>query len=116
MTADPSTGPVPVWTTDVHPTGPAKTAVRTGPSPTLITTAYAVMAAVAAGAAWWLGRRGVTVDTWPPFVQGTDSTAITRYSGAWLTAAAGAVLIAALLLVAVVRRVVRGRSGSMAVA
>lgn len=60
----------------------------------------AVLAVLAAVGAWWLLGRGVVTDVWPPFVDGTDSTLITRYSGPWLTAAAGAALLSALLLLA----------------
>ncbi len=54
-------------------------------------------------AAWFAVRRGIVTDTWPAFLPGTDSTAITRYSGPWLTAAAAAVLGAALCVLALVR-------------
>lgn len=77
---------------------------------------YAVAAVLCAVAAWWLARHGVATDTWPAFVPDAASTQITRYSGAWLTAAAAAALAAALLLVAVVRRVVRSRSRPVPVA
>lgn len=98
---------------------------RFGPEPTangavggpVLTVGYAVVAVACAAGAWWLARRGVATDLWPPFVQGTDDTTITRYSGAWLTAAAGAALVAALLLVTVVRRLLRtrrARSGGFA--
>lgn len=52
-------------------------------------------------AAWFAVRHGVVTDTWPAFLPSTDTTAITRYSGPWLTAAAVAVLgagLSALLL------------------
>ncbi len=75
-----------------------------------LTVGSAVAAVLCAGAAWWLARHGVATDVWPSFAQqDPDGTSITRYSGAWLTAAAGAALAAALLVVAVVRRIARGR-------
>ncbi len=74
------------------------------PSRWLIRSIAAVVAgAVAAAAAVLLGRNGIRTDTFPPFLDGTSSTTITRYSGPWLTAAAGAALLAALLLLSAVR-------------
>lgn len=76
-----------------------------------LTAGYALAAVLCAGAAWWLARHGVATDVWPSFApQDPDGTSITRYSGAWLTAAAGAALAAALLVVTVVRRIVRERA------
>lgn len=57
-----------------------------------------VVALLAAVAAWLLLQHGVRTDAYPAFLPGTDSTGITRYSGPWLTAAAGAALVAALAL------------------
>lgn len=69
--------------------------------------AAAVLAVLAAVAAWWLLGRGIVTDVWPAFVDGTDSTPITRYSGPWLTAAALAALLAALLLLAAAVELIR---------
>lgn len=55
-----------------------------------------VLAVLFLAAAWFAVRHGVVTDTWPAFLPGTESTAITRYSGPWLTAAALAVLGAGL--------------------
>lgn len=100
-----------------EPSGAGSTKVSS-PSRRRLTLAvgYAAGAVVAAGLAWWLAVHGVATDSWPAFAPGSDSTAITRYSGAWLTAAAGAALVAALLLVAAVRQWVRARRGPTAVA
>ena len=57
-----------------------------------------VLAVLAAAAAWFLLRHGIRTDDFPPFIDGQQSTPITRYSGPWLTAAAGMALLAALLL------------------
>lgn len=98
-------------------------AVTGGPAPTgaqptdrvssrrrLLSAGYAVAAVVLAGLAWWLVDRGVATDSWPAFAPGADHTDITRYSGAWLSAAAGAALAAALLVVGAVRQGVRARA------
>lgn len=58
----------------------------------------AVAGALAAVGSWLLLRRGIVTDDYPAFLPGTDSTAITRYSGPWLTAAAAVGLVAALLV------------------
>ncbi len=55
-------------------------------------------AGLAAVGAWLLLRHGIRTDDYPAFLPGTESTGITRYSGPWLTAAAGMGLVAALLL------------------
>ena len=57
-----------------------------------------VAAVLAAIGAWLLLRNGIRTDAYPAFLPGTESTGITRYSGPWLTAAAGVALVAALLL------------------
>jgi hypothetical protein len=65
----------------------------------LIRAVLAIVLAVLVGvAAVLLARRGVRTDVFPPFLQGETGTTITRYSGPWLTAAAGAALLATLLL------------------
>ena len=58
-----------------------------------------VLAVLAAIAAWFLLRHGIRTDDFPPFIDGQQATPITRYSGPWLTAAAGMALVAARLLV-----------------
>jgi len=63
----------------------------------------ALLAVLFLAAAWFAARHGIVTDTWPAFLPGTDSTSITRYSGPWLTAAAGAVLGAGLSVMALVR-------------
>ncbi len=64
--------------------------------------AACVLAVLCAVGAWLLVQGAVHTDIFPPFVAGTSSTSIKRYSGPFLTAAAGAALLAALLLVAAV--------------
>jgi hypothetical protein len=66
-----------------------------------------MLATVAGIAAWWLLGRGVRTDDFPPFLDTQSVTPITRYSGPWLTAAAGAALVAALLLLAAVFDLIR---------
>jgi hypothetical protein len=67
----------------------------------------AILAVLAGAAAWLLWRHGIRTDDFPPFLTGTPSTPITRYSGPWITAAAGAAFLAALLLLSAVLDVVR---------
>ena len=64
--------------------------------------AAGVLGVLAAGGAWWLLQHGINTNTFPPFVDGAESTTITRYSGPWLTAAAGAALLSGLLLLSAV--------------
>lgn len=80
----------------------------------ILAVGYVVGAAVGAGLAWWLAGRGMATDSWPAFAPGADHTDIARYSGPWLSAAAGALLAAALLVVAAVRHVARSRDGAVA--
>lgn len=82
---------------------------RTTRSPRqLFRAAAAVIVAVLVGAAaWLLLRHGVRTDGFPPFLADTTSTPITRYSGPWITAAAGAALLAALLLMSALLDVIR---------
>ncbi len=85
-----------------------------GSAPGRPATTRAVVAVVLAvlflAAAVALARRGIVTDTWPPFLPGTDSTSITRYSGPWLTAAAVALLGAGLSVMSAVRSVRARRS------
>jgi hypothetical protein len=67
----------------------------------------AVLALIAGVAAWWLVGRGVVTNDFPPFLDSQSVTPITRYSGPWLTAAAVAALLAALLALAAVFDLVR---------
>lgn len=67
----------------------------------------ALLAVLAGAAAWLLLRHGIRTDDFPPFLADTPSTPITRYSGPWITAAAGAALVAALLLMSAVLDAVR---------
>lgn len=93
------------------------TAVGSGRVSLLRTGAAAVGGVLAAVTAVLLARNGVRTNTFPPFIPGTSSTTITRYSGPWLTAGAGAALVAALLMLwAVVdlRRWVRARRADRA--
>lgn len=75
---------------------------RRGSRPIVVS---AVLMVLFLAAAWFATRRGILTDTWPAFLPNTDSTAITRYSGPWLTAAAGALLGAGLSAMALVRAV-----------
>lgn len=58
----------------------------------------AVLAVLAGFGTWQLLQNGIRTDSFPPFIAGALSTPITRYSGPWLTAAAGAALVTALSL------------------
>jgi len=72
-----------------------------------------VLAVLAAAVAWLLLRHGIRTDAFPPFLSGAPSTPITRYSGPWITAAAGVALLAALLLLLASIDVIRwSRPGS----
>lgn len=70
--------------------------VRTIVVPGLLTVLFLALAV-------FCGRRGIVTDTWPAFLPGADSTAITRYVGPWLTAAALALLGAGLAVLALIR-------------
>lgn len=89
----PTTSPAP-------PAAPAATGgtnpVRTIVVPGLLTVLFLALAV-------FCGRRGIVTDTWPAFLPGADSTAITRYVGPWLTAAALALLGAGLSVLALIR-------------
>ncbi|MGS0687590.1 hypothetical protein ACVBEQ_20935 [Nakamurella sp. GG22] len=54
-----------------------------------------------------LVRNGIRTDEFPPFLPGTTETPITRYSGPWITAGAGAALLAVLFLLFAVADIVR---------
>ncbi len=83
--------------------GASAPATDGSPSRRLVRSIAAAVAAVLAGvAAVLLVRNGIRTNTFPPFLDGTSSTTITRYSGPWLTAGAGAALLAALLLLSAV--------------
>lgn len=56
----------------------------------------AILAVLAGLGAWQFLRNGIRTDFFPPFIAGAGSTPISRYSGPWLAAAAGAALVAAL--------------------
>ena len=110
----------PVVTTaadDVRPTDPASVEGATGVSAGDVTShsprlmfrgiIAGILAVLAGGGAWLLLRHGVRTDAFPPFLTDTDATPITRYSGPWITAAAGAALLAALLLLSAVLDLIR---------
>jgi hypothetical protein len=110
----------PVVTTaadDARPTDPASAERATGApvgevtsrSPRLMVRGIiaGILAVLAGGGAWLLLRHGVRTDAFPPFLTDTDATPITRYSGPWITAAAGAALLAALLLLSAVLDLIR---------
>jgi hypothetical protein len=68
----------------------------------------AVLLAVLTGiGAWLLLQRGVVTDVFPPFIAEDTATDITRYSGPWLTAATGAALLSALMVLWAVVELVR---------
>ena len=71
-----------------------------------------VLAVVTAVAAWMFLRHGIRTDEFPPFIDGQQSTPITRYSGPWLTAAAAMALVAALFLLFAVVDLVRRSRGA----
>ena len=54
-------------------------------------------------------RAGVRTDQFPPYLEGTASTGITRISGPWVAGAAGILLVAVLLLVQGVTDLLRRR-------
>ncbi len=66
-----------------------------------------VLAVLCALAAWLLLQHGIRTDDFPPFIGGEQTTPITRYSGPWLTAAAGMGLLAGLFLLLAVVDLVR---------
>ena len=69
----------------------------------LIKPIVLMLLAVLSGVAGWLAvQRGITSDDFPPFLADQQYTAITKYSGPWLTAAAGFALVAGLLMLAAV--------------
>jgi hypothetical protein len=73
-------------------------AVGRSPRQLLRAVIAGILAVLAGAVAWLLLRHGVRTDSFPPFLTGSQATPITRYSGPWITAAAGAALLAALLL------------------
>jgi len=88
--------------------GAGRDPVPTRPRSRLIRAVLAVpLALLAAAAAWLLARQGIRTDEFPPFIAGAASTTITRYSGPWLTAAAGAALLSALLALSAVVDLIR---------
>ena len=88
--------------------GAGRDPVPVRPRSRLIRAIVAVpFALLAAAAAWLLARQGIRTDEFPPFIAGAAATMITRYSGPWLTAAAGAGLLAALLVLSAVVGLIR---------
>ena len=68
----------------------------------------ALVASIASAvSALLLVRNGIRSDEFPPFLPGTTETPITRYSGPWITAGAGAALLAVLFLLFAVVDIVR---------
>jgi hypothetical protein len=83
---------------DVHPAAPVPR-LEVRHRKTVIRAGLAGLVAVIVGyGSWLMLRRAVNTNDFPPYLSGTSVTPITRYSGPWLTAAAGAALVAALLL------------------
>ena len=70
------------------------------------------MAVLSGLTAIFLLRHGVRTDAFPPFIDGEQATQITRYSGPWLTAAAGMAVVAALFLLFAVVDLRRGSRGN----
>lgn len=101
---------------DLVPVGPAmpvNAAPNPGPRRRLLRAVTATVLALLAGlAAALLLRNGIRTDDFPSFIDGAPSTPITRYSGPWLTAAAGMALLAALLLLAASMDLVRWSSAT----
>ncbi len=86
----------------------ADTDGRAGAAGSLVRAVIAVVACiVSAVVAVLLVRHGIRTDEFPPFLPGTSETPITRYSGPWITAGAGAALLAVLFLLFTVVDVVR---------
>ncbi len=68
----------------------------------------ALLASIASAvSALLLIRNGISTDDFPPFLAGATETSITRYSGPWITAGAGAALLAVLFLLFAVVDIVR---------
>lgn len=89
-------------------TTPASTQVKVVDRSSPVRAVVFAILAVAAGVAGVLAlRRGISSDDFPPFLADQQYTTITKYSGPWLTAAAGAALLAGLLLLAAVVELTR---------
>lgn len=69
----------------------------------------ALLGLAAAAATVPLYRTSISTSTWGPFIEGDPVVTIQRYSSPWVLAAAGALLVAGLLLVFVVKDLVRLR-------
>jgi hypothetical protein len=82
----------------VSTTGAAPAATRSRRVLLIRSICTAIAAVVAAVGSWLLLQNGIRTDAYPAFLPGTENTEITRYSGPWLTAAAGVALVGALLL------------------
>jgi hypothetical protein len=103
----------------LDPAGPAAAEAlsegEAGAAGSLLRAGVCVVACVlAAVVSVLLVRHGIRTDEFPPFLPGTSGTPITRYSGPWITAGAGAALLAVLFLLFAVVNVVRwsrSRSG-----
>ena len=102
--ATPSTGIIPAEPTIGEPDADA---VGRSPRQLLRAVIAGILAVLAGAVAWLLLRHGVRTDSFPPFLTGSQATPITRYSGPWITAAAGAALLAALLLLSALFDVIR---------
>lgn len=61
------------------------------------------------GAAWWLYSRSMTISMWGPYDGVPEPLPVARYSTPWLLSAAGAALVAGLLLVSAVGDLVKYR-------
>lgn len=66
-----------------------------------------LFALAAVGAAIPLFRASISTSVWGPFISGDPAVTIRRYSSPWVAAAAGALLLAGLLVVFVVTDLVR---------
>jgi hypothetical protein len=69
----------------------------------------AVLALLSAAAAVPLFSASISTSVWGPFIAGDPAVTIRRYSSPWVVAAAGALLVAGLLMVFVVTDLVRVR-------
>lgn len=69
-----------------------------------VNAAEIVVAVLLVPAAFWCWHRGLRTADFPPYTKGVAVQPITYYSGPWVSAAVGCVVLAALLSLDTVRR------------